>query len=333
MDIVCLGELILDMFASETGKDFFSVAAFIPVAGGAPANVAVAAAKLGARSSFIGKVGEDPFGRRMERVLREHGVETRGMRFDPEHRTTLNFMTLPDPNRTEMLFYRNPGADMLLEPRELDEALIKSADAYHFGSVSLAVEPCRSAALEGARLARAAGALVSFDVNYRPGLWPGEGKAQAEIRAALSFADIVKVNETELRLLAGTDDAPAGCAAIVKAGPGLCVATLGPHGSAWAAAGSRGSATNTRGSVAGFRVDAVDATGCGDAFVAALLVRLLATSERAGGSRRGWLETLSAANLAEALRYANAAGAFTARTKGVMNALPSDHDVQEMLKV
>ena len=332
MDIVCLGELILDMFASETGKDFFSVAAFIPVAGGAPANVAVAAAKLGARSSFIGKVGEDPFGRRMERVLREHGVETRGMRFDPEHRTTLNFMTLPDPNRTEMLFYRNPGADMMLEPLELDRVLIESAAAYHFGSVSLAVEPCRSAALEGARLARAAGALVSFDVNYRPGLWPGEDKARAEIRAALPLADIVKVNETELRLLTGTDAAPAGCAAMLKAGPGLCVATLGPHGSAWAAAGSRGGATKTSGSVAGFRVDAVDATGCGDAFVAALLVKLIGMSGKADGARRGRLETLSAADMTAALRYANAAGAFTALKKGVMNALPSDRDVQALLK-
>ena len=170
MEIVTLGELILDMFASESGKDFFSVTAFLPVAGGAPANVAVAAARLGVKSAFIGKVGEDPFGHRLEAVLKGYGVETRGMRFDKRYRTTLNFMTIPDPHRTEMLFYRNPGADMLLEPGELDEELIEGSAVYHFGSVSLAIEPCRSAAIEAAMCARKAGALVSFDVNYRPPL-------------------------------------------------------------------------------------------------------------------------------------------------------------------
>ena len=120
MEIVTLGELILDMFASESGKDFFSVTAFLPVAGGAPANVAVAAARLGVKSAFIGKVGEDQFGHRLEKVLKEYGVDTTGMRYDARYRTTLNFMTVPDPHRTEMLFYRNPGADMLLEPGELD---------------------------------------------------------------------------------------------------------------------------------------------------------------------------------------------------------------------
>jgi fructokinase len=325
IDIVCLGELILDMFASEPGKDFFSVSSFIPVAGGGPANVAVAAKKLGATSAFIGKVGEDPFGRRLEKVLAGYGVETRGMRFDPEHRTTLNFMTLPDPNRTEMLFYRNPGADMLLGPEELDSDLIGSASVYHFGSVSLAVEPCRSAALEGARQARASGALVSFDANYRPGLWPSESRARAEITAALAFADIVKVNELELRLLAGTDNAPEGCAALLPHGAALCVATLGPHGSAWAAAGSQGS-------VPGFVVDVVDATGCGDAFMAALLVRLLGAMAGKQGNRRGCLEALGASPLAEVIRYANAAGALTARSKGVMTALPFARDVEKLLE-
>jgi sugar/nucleoside kinase (ribokinase family) len=183
--------------------------------------VAVAASKLGARAAFIGKVGEDAFGRRLESVLKGYGVETRGMRFDREHRTTLNFMTIPDPNRTEMLFYRNPGADMLLAPDELDQELLASTAFYHFGSVSLAVEPCRSAALEGAAFARARGALVSFDVNYRPSLWENDARAKAEIIAALPRADIVKVNETELRLLSGTDDAPAGCTRILERGPAL----------------------------------------------------------------------------------------------------------------
>lgn len=332
MDIVTLGELILDMFASETGKDFNSVSAFIPVAGGAPANVAVAAAKLGVKAAFIGKVGEDAFGRRLEAVLKGYGVETRAMRFDRKHRTTLNFMTIPDPNRTEMLFYRNPGADMLLTPDELDQRMLSSTAIYHFGSVSLAVEPCRSAALEGASFSREQGAVVSFDVNYRPSLWESESRAKAEISAALPRADIVKVNEAELKLLADTDDALEGCAKILEAGPSLCVATLGPHGSAWAAKGSAGKAGHgaSSGRVPGFTVEVVDATGCGDAFMAAVLVRLLSQLPAGAAHRRSDLAKLGEKQLAEALRWANAAGAFTAQKKGVMPALPDAQEVRRL---
>jgi fructokinase len=251
------------------------------------------------------------------------------MRFDRQHRTTLNFMTIPDPNRTEMLFYRNPGADMLLTPDELDQRLLASTSVYHFGSVSLAVEPCRSAALEGAAFARTSGALVSFDVNYRPSLWDTEGRARAEVTEALPRADIVKVNETELRLLSDTDDVRAGCAKILEWGPALCVATLGPDGSAWAARGSAGNASSGR--VPGFTVDVVDATGCGDAFMAAVLVRLLAAIEGRSGSRRSLLEALPEQTLAETLRWANAAGALTARRKGVMPALPDAQQVRTLV--
>ncbi len=324
MDIVTLGELILDMFASEPGKDFLSVSGFIPVAGGAPANVAVAASRLGAKSAFIGKVGQDAFGKRLESVLKGYGVDTRGMRFDPEHRTTLNFMTIPDPNHTEMLFYRNPGADMLLGPEELDRELLGSTSVYHFGSVSLAVEPCRTAALEGARIARERGALVSFDVNFRPSLWDSEPRARTEIIAALSAADIVKVNEAELLLLSGTDEAPAGCAKILEHGPALCVATLGPHGSGWACRTSTGR-------VPGFTVEVVETTGCGDAFMATLLVRLLASLPRKAGPRRALLEGLDKNTLSDALKWANAAGALTARYKGVMTALPSLEEVRKLV--
>jgi fructokinase len=167
--------------------------------------------------------------------------------------------------------------------------------------------------------------LVSFDVNYRPSLWESEARAKAEIMEALPLADIVKVNETELRLLSGAeDDAPAGCAKICERGPGLCVATLGPHGSAWAAA-------RNAGRVPGFTVDVVDATGCGDAFMAALLVRLLSAMGPGTGNRRARLEALTKERLAEALRWANAAGAFTARRKGVMPALPDAAEVSQLV--
>jgi len=320
MDVVCLGELLLDMFPAETGKGFSEITSFIPVPGGAPANVAVAAARLGCRSAFIGKVGDDPFGRRLAAVLAENGVDTHGMRFDRKARTTLNFMTMPDVHTTECLFYRNPGADMMLAEEDLDRRLIETARFFHFGSVSLTEEPCRSATLGAARIAKAAGVRVSFDVNYRPTLWPAEAEAVVMIRQGLALADIVKVNEKELALLAGTQDPRAGCRAILEAGPLLCVATLGPLGSFFAT-------RDAEEAVEGFRVNTVDATGCGDAFVAALLCRLAASLAAAGGDR-----ALDPEALSSALTFANAAGALTATKKGVMSALPKAQEVEALLR-
>jgi fructokinase len=214
---------------------------------------------------------------------------------------------------------------MLLAPNELDHELLDSTADYHFGSVSLAVEPCRSAALEGATYARDKGALVSFDVNYRPSLWRSAASAKAEIVAAFSRTDIVKVNEFELEFLTGMDEATAGCAKIIDWGPALCIATLGPRGSAWAAYRSAGT-------VPGFSVDVVDTTGCGDACMAALLVRVLSALHSQAHDRRSVLEELDKEVLADALRWSNAAGALTARRKGVMPALPNATEVMHLVE-
>ncbi len=160
MDLICLGELLIDMFPAELGRPHAEVSAFRPVAGGAPANVAVAARRLGARlSAFIGKVGDDPFGHFLVEVLAREGLETGGMRLDPDARTTLNIMAQPDANHYDCLFYRNPGADTRLRPDELDAALLRSTRAFHFGSLSLTDEPARSATVEAVKIAKAAGAL------------------------------------------------------------------------------------------------------------------------------------------------------------------------------
>ena len=206
MDLICLGELLIDMFPAELGRPHAEVSAFRPVPGGAPANAAVAARRLGAEAAFIGKVGDDPFGHFLVDVLAREGVETRGMRLDPEARTTMNLMAQPDANHYDCLFYRNPGADTRLRPDELDEALLRSTRAFHFGSLSLTDEPARSATVEAVKIAKAAGALISYDVNYRPTLWKSPEEAAAQARAMIRYADLVKVNEAELALLAGEGD-------------------------------------------------------------------------------------------------------------------------------
>ena len=216
MDIVTLGELLIDMFPAEIGRRLAEVSAFNPKPGGAPANVAVAARRLGRRSAFIGKVGEDAFGHFLIEPRAREGVETRGIRLDPVVRTTLVFIALIDEQTPEFIFYRNPGADMMFTADELDDGLLREASVFHFGSISLIDEPSRSATIEAVRLARQGEALISFDVNYRPNLWTGRKNPLTLIGHLLPLADLVKVNEAELELLTGRSDLEAGTHALLE---------------------------------------------------------------------------------------------------------------------
>jgi len=315
MDIVCLGELLVDMFPAELGRSLVEVSAFRPKPGGAPANVAVAAARLGARSAFVGKVGGEAFGHHLADVLRREGVDIRGMRFDEEARTGMAFIAMPDENSSEILFYRNPGADMRLRADELDRDLLRGTRVFHFGSLSLIQEPSRGATMEALRLAREGGALISFDVNYRPDLW-GRSEARERVMATIPHVDVLKVNEVELDLLAESEDLGTATMALLERGPDLCVVTLGPEGSFFQVTGGGEL-------VPPFRVPTVDATGCGDAFVAGMLCRLVAAED--------WRDQLTLTRTREILRYANAVGALTSLTQGVIPALPVADQVDEFL--
>lgn len=322
MDIVCLGEMLIDMFPAEIGRRLAEVSAFHPKPGGAPANVAVAAQRLGAQTAFIGKVGDDAFGHFLIATLRQEKVETRGMRVDENARTTMAIIAMPDEHHAEFVFYRNPGADMLLRPDELDEALLQDTRALHIGSISLIAEPSRSATLRAVELARPAGALISFDVNYRPSLWPRPETAVETIRAVLPLAHVVKINEDELVLLTGSDDPVAGSEEILACGPLLCIVTQGARGSFFRVGGVEGGSAF----VPAFPVKTVDAIGCGDAFMAGVLTRLVLSSDPGG-----WRGRLTWLYLRQSLRYANAVGALTAQKQGVIPALPAAAEVEAFL--
>ena len=315
MDIVCLGELLVDMFPAEVGRSLVEVSAFRPKPGGAPANVAVAAVRLGAKSAFIGKVGDDAFGHHLADILRQEGVKVRGMRYDKEARTGMAFIAMPDVNSYEILFYRNPGADMRLQVDELDRELLQGTRAFHFGSLSLIQEPSRSATMEAARIAREAGALISFDVNYRSDLW-SRSEARDRVMATIPHVNLLKVNEIEVDLLTGSTDPDTAGKTLLELGLDLCVVTLGPEGSFFQVAEGGGH-------IPAFEVETVDATGCGDAFIAGLLCQLVVGAD--------WREQLSPARMRKVLRYANAVGALTALTQGVIPALPTADQVDEFL--
>ncbi len=324
MDIVCLGELLVDMFPAETGRRLTEVTAFNPKPGGAPANVAVAARRLGAQTAFIGKVGEDLFGYHLAEVLADEHVETRGIRYDAEARTTMAIIAKPDAHTAEFVFYRNPGADTRLQPDELDVELLQNTRAFHFGSLSLTDEPVRSATYEAVRIAGEAGALLSYDVNYRPTLWSNPDDALRAAQDMVPRVNLLKVNETELALLAEVDRVEADQAVLDTAadillakGPELIIVTLGQHGSYFrCAAGSS--------FIPPFVVETVDSVGCGDSFIAALLTQIVVPHS-------DWHEALTVETMQTAMRYANAAGALTATKQGVIPALPTSAQVTEFL--
>jgi len=316
MDIVCLGEVLIDMFPAEIGRNMVDVSAFLPKPGGAPANVAVAASRLGAKSAFIGKVGEDIFGHYLEQILIDEDVDTQGMRYDQQARTTLVFMAMPDAHSAEYMFYRNPGADMLLAPDDLDIQLLERTHAFHFGSLSLIEEPSRSATIEAIKIAANAGALISFDVNYRPSLWKSPEEAIERVMVTIPLVNVLKVNEIELSLLAGKDDLDVAAKTLIDMGPDLCVVTIGAEGSYFR--------TITEFDfIPGFSVDTVDSVGCGDAFIAGTLCQLVRDGE--------WRAKLNAADLRDVLRYGNAVGALTALSVGVIPALPHASQVDDFL--
>jgi fructokinase len=317
MDIICLGELLMDMAPAELGRRLVDVSSFSPKPGGAPANVAVAAARMGLQSAFIGKVGDDPFGHFLAEVLAQDHVNISGVRYDNQAKTSMAFFAKPNAHTAEYLFYRNPGADMLLRPDELDAAMLQSTRVLHFGSITLIQEPSRSATETAIQQAHSAGAMISFDVNYRPSLWSGADEARERMRSMVPQADLLKVNEEELSLLTGSDDLDTATAHLLSLGPRLVVVTMGPGGSYFrCAVGGE--------FVPSFVVDAIDPVGCGDAFVGGLIAGLLSSAD--------WSEQITIERLRAHVRFANAVGALTATKAGAIPALPRHAEVEAFLQ-
>ncbi|MCJ7715187.1 MAG: PfkB family carbohydrate kinase [Anaerolineales bacterium] len=323
-DVVTLGELLIDMFPGKIGVRIGEVESFTPKPGGAPANVAVAASRLGLNTAFIGKVGEDHFGTYLKGVLDEERVNTRGLCFDPDARTTMAIIAMPDENTAEFVFYRNPGADQCLTIDDLDLGLLKSTKILHICSVSLTDEPARSATYEAVRVARKAGALVSYDVNYRPSLWKDPAQALTEAATMMKEVNLVKVNEEEAALLTGMDgldptdlvQVESAALTLLRKGPEIVVVTLGAEGSYF-------QISNGGAYVPPFKVEAIDAVGCGDAFMAGLLTKLVGQDD--------WKRNNSPDDIYEFLRYANAVGALTSLKRGAIPAMPDRKEVEDFL--
>ena len=310
-DIVALGESLIDF--TPSGENSQGIALFARNPGGAPANVLAMAAKLGGKTAFIGKVGDDAFGAFLKKTMEDAGVDVRGLRMTREYPTTLAFVQLTPEGDRSFTFYRKPGADVMLAPADVDRALLRDCRIFHFGSVSLTDEPCRTATLEAAREAKAAGAMISYDPNYRPFLWDSAERAREALLAALPLADIVKVSEEEMELLTGEVQLAAGADALASRGAALVLVTLGPRGAYYRAAAGRGL-------LPACEVDTVDTTGAGDAFLGALLSCL-------AGKTLEELRILPQAQWERIVAFANAAGSLTTAAKGAIPAMPAREQI------
>lgn len=318
MDIITLGEALIDFFASQSGLKLSEVSQFTRVPGGAPANVAVGVAKLGAKSSFIGRVGDDYFGHFLEDVLKLNNVDTSLMQFDNYARTGLAFVSVPTPTTREFLFYRNPGADMMLSADEFDVEKIQKTKIFHFGSISLITNPSKESTLKAIDIAKSSGAIISYDPNLRLGLWPDSVSAKKQLREVINLADVIKLNDDEIKFIFEEEDIDKGINEILSLGPKLCVLTMGSEGSVYATKDYKGSVKTF------LDVPAVDTTGCGDSFVSALLVGIIAESFD--------LILKNENSVKDIIKRASAAATLTSTKKGVIPALPTKDEVDLFLK-
>ena len=314
-DVVALGELLVDFTQnglSEQGNLLFEANP-----GGAPANVLAMLRKLGKRCAFIGKVGRDSFGDMLEQTVQEAGIDTRGLLRDAQIPTTLAVVhTFPNGDR-DFSFYRKPGADILLRAEELDEALLRGCRIFHFGTLSLTDEPCRTATEKAYALAKEAGAWISFDPNLRPPLWKSEHDAKAAIEWGLQRCDILKIADNELEFMTGETDFDRGAAILRRRFPNIRVfnVTAGAEGSYAYYGGHRVFVPACR------RGGVIETTGAGDTFCASVLNYVLEHG----------LDGLSEQDLTDMLRFANTAAWFVTTKKGAIRSMPERAQVESLL--
>ncbi|UJF32393.1 carbohydrate kinase family protein [Paenibacillus hexagrammi] len=308
MEAVAIGELLIDFTPEGRGDGKEGHVAFLRNPGGAPANVMAALTKWGIQTAMIAKIGDDPLGHYLKGVLQEAGVNTDGVVLTQEAPTTLAFVHLDKTGDRSFHFYRNPGADCLLRPEEINRDQITRARIFHYGSISKTHEPAASATRYAVRTAKESGALISYDPNLRLPLWESETCAKQTLLEGFSDADILKLSEEELLFLTGINDPIEGTKYIYDTyGTRLILITLGALGSFYRYG-------TLFGIHPGFQVEVVDTTGAGDAFLAGVLFCVL---------EKGGIDGWSKGELERLLSFANASGALTTCSKGAIPALPS----------
>lgn len=313
-DLVALGELLIDF--TYHGRSENGMRLFEQNPGGAPANVLCAASNLGLNTAFIGKVGQDMHGEYLRRMLEEKGIDTSGLISAADAFTTLAFVELSETGERKFSFARKPGADTCLLACEVKRELAEGCGIFHFGSLSLTDEPSRTATIEAVKAAKKAGAIISYDPNYRAPLWKSEDEAAEKMRSVLPFADIVKISEEEVGLVTGKTSPEAAAATLFEKGVSCAVVTLGSNGAYGAVKGASVLVPVPD-------VPVIDTTGAGDAFWGGFLFQLSLSGLRPNefGKTQLWKFT----------EFANAVASLCVQKRGGMPAMPTITMVRKFL--
>lgn len=312
-NIACIGELLIDCTpagASERGNSLFEANP-----GGGVANFAVAAAYAGSNVSFIGKVGDDPFGHVLSQALSSRGVDTTGLVLSKEYQTTLAFVSLKPDGDREFSFYRRNGADAMLTTEDINKTVIRKADLLHVSSLTMTNEAAKVATHAAVDFARSAGVIVTYDPNWRPLLWDSPQMCKENMYSMIPKASIVKISNDELEYIMGSPIEAVSARHMLKLGPKLIIVTRGAAGCGyyW----MKGS-----GNIPAQKVEAVDTTGAGDCFFGNFVSKFLDSGLDINNITNDDLPAVE-----RCLRYATAAAALCVQCKGAMPAMPKPEQV------
>lgn len=308
-DVIALGELLVDMASS--GVSLQENDMFEACPGGAPCNVLAILNNLGKKTAFIGKVGQDMFGRMLKTTIEELGINAEMLHMDKNVNTTLAFVKNNSDGDREFSFYRNPGADMMLKEEDIDEDFIKRGRIFHHGTLSMTHAECRNATKKAIKFAKDNGLLISFDPNLRESLWDDLQTAKEQMECGMKYCDILKISDNELQFVTGIEDYDEAIAYLrEKYDIKLMLLTLGKDGSC-------AYYKDLRVEVPAKSVNTIDTTGAGDTFCGCVLNYILENE----------LDTLSEEKLKEILTFANAAAAIVTTRKGALKAMPKKDEI------
>ena len=307
IDVTAMGELLIDFACEKVDPAGYPTMKANP--GGAPCNLLAALAQYGCSTAFLGKVGDDAFGKMLVSTIRKAGIETRGVVIDPGVFTTLAFVTLDETGNRSFSFARKPGADTQLRFEEIDCTLIDECRDFHFGTLSLTSEPARSATQKAVAYAGEKGKLISFDPNLRRPLWDDLEEAKEQMLWGLHQADIVKISDEEVEFLWGCTPEEGARKLHEEFGVALAFVTLGPKGCLYSNGKARGMVAAPEG------VRVIDTTGAGDIFGGSVLSRIL----RSGKA----IDELTGEELERMTRFACCAASLsTQRSGGISSVVP-----------
>jgi len=310
--LYAIGELLIDFIPHEKGCELKKVVTFDRTPGGAPANVAACVSKFNIESHFIGKVGKDAFGEFLIDTLKEAGVGIEYVTYTNEANTALAFVSLAADGNRDFSFYRNPSADMLLEADEIPTDAFEEGDILHFCSVDLIEAPVKYAHIKAIDAMKAVGGKISFDPNLRFPLWKSKEELRATVQEFIPKANILKVSDEELEFITGIADEEEAIKSLFVGDVEYVIYTLGPDG---ARIYTKDGSVSVAG---GYKVDVVDTTGAGDAFIGGFLYRVLEVG----------YEQLGSADLRDMIDFANKVGAYITSKKGVIHQLPTLEDIR-----